>query len=317
MGHVSVLPEDKINDDDSPDTQVHEEARYPDDEHEDEDADDSTLPQGEDNRGRDDILSKITEDDQKEMLEHNRMLLKLLFEQQAEWKEERIRMLTELDCRQTINRPQNPGNQSKIFKMVDPLRYYGRVKQLDKLLETLRSNFAFHKDLFPRGDPDQVMYAVCFLDTWNNHLDMTQRQTENMNPAESASNQREAKDQCLDDFELFANELQKMYGDKDRRLNSATKAMQEYQQLPNEAVRVYANRLNANWRRPRWNLITHEVVLYDMVWAGLQHALKTKVRPWISSGKDRFDTLDQLFNCATASEFKQDDKKPGGQQQQR
>jgi hypothetical protein len=41
-------------------------------------------------------LSKITEDDQKEMLEQNRMLLKLLFEQQAEWKEEKTRMLTEL-----------------------------------------------------------------------------------------------------------------------------------------------------------------------------------------------------------------------------
>jgi len=29
----------------------------------------------------------------------------------------------------------------------------------------------------------------------------------------------------------------------------------------------------------------HEVVLYDMAWAGLRHALKMKVRPWISTGK--------------------------------
>jgi len=48
-----------------------------------------------------------------------------------------------------------------------------------------------------------------------------------------------------------------------------------------------------------------------MAWAGLRHALKTKVRPWIPSGKERFDTLDQLFDCAAASEFKPDDKKPG------
>jgi hypothetical protein len=94
-GRVSVLPEDEINDDDPAETQVHEEARDPEDE--DEAEVDSSLPEGEDNRGRDDILSKITEDDQKEMLEQNRMLLKLLFEQQAEWKEERTRMLTELD----------------------------------------------------------------------------------------------------------------------------------------------------------------------------------------------------------------------------
>jgi hypothetical protein len=67
-------------------TQVHEEARDPDDEDEDEDEDqdDSTLLETADNCGRDDILSKITEDDQKKMLQQNRMLLKLLFDQQAE-----------------------------------------------------------------------------------------------------------------------------------------------------------------------------------------------------------------------------------------
>jgi hypothetical protein len=108
-------------------TQVHEEARDPDDE----DEDDSTLPETEDNRGRDDILSKITEDDQKEMLQQNRMLLKLLFEQQAEWKKERTRMLSELDRSQATDRPENPGNQSKIFTMVNPLRYCGGAKELD------------------------------------------------------------------------------------------------------------------------------------------------------------------------------------------
>ena len=82
--HVSVLTEDKMNPDDPAQTQVHEEARDPDDDHEAEDANDSTLPDHEDNRCRDDILSKITEDDQIDMLEQNRMLLKLLFEQKAE-----------------------------------------------------------------------------------------------------------------------------------------------------------------------------------------------------------------------------------------
>jgi hypothetical protein len=90
---------------------------------------------------------------------------------------------------------------------------------------------------------------------------MTQRQTENTDQAEWASDLREAQVPCLDDLELFANELQKIYGDKDRRLNSAMKSMQEYQQLPNEAIPVYANRLKANWRRASWNLLTHEVVL--------------------------------------------------------
>jgi hypothetical protein len=169
---VLVLPEDNINDDDPSETQVYEEAHDSDDEEEDDK--DSTSPEGEDNQGRDDILSKITEDDQKEILEYNWMLLKLLFEQQAEWNEERTRMLTKHNRSRTIDRPENPGNQFKIFKMVDPLRYRSRANVLGKFHKTLRSNFASHKHLFPGGDTDQVKYAVCFLDTWNHHPDMTE-----------------------------------------------------------------------------------------------------------------------------------------------
>jgi len=107
-----------------------------------------------------------------------------------------------------------------------------------------------------------------------------------------------------------------MYGDKNQQLNSSMKAMQEYQQLSNESVRVYANRVKANGRRAGLNLITHDVVLYDMAWLGLRHALKTKVRPWIPKDKNHFETLDELFDCAAASESKLEEKKPGGQQQQ-
>jgi hypothetical protein len=48
-GRVSVLPEDEIHDDDPAETQVHDEARDPDQEAEDEDEDYSTLPEAEDN----------------------------------------------------------------------------------------------------------------------------------------------------------------------------------------------------------------------------------------------------------------------------
>jgi len=82
------LPEDEITYNDPAETQVHNEARDPDDEDKDKDKDDSTLPEGEENRGREDILSKIAEDDQQEMLKPNRMLIKLLFEQQPKWQDE-------------------------------------------------------------------------------------------------------------------------------------------------------------------------------------------------------------------------------------
>jgi hypothetical protein len=210
-GCVSILLEDEIIDDNHADTLFHKEAHDPGDEDEDADEDTSTLPEGVDNRGRDNILSKITEDDQKEMLEENRMLLKLLLEQQAEWKNERTRMLTELDSSRTIDSPVNPGNQSKIFYTVDPLWYCGGAKEMYNFLETLRSTLASHKQLFPTGDPDQVKYTVSFFDTWNSQSDTTQRQTESTDPSEWASDPRVAKDPYLENFELFANELQKMH----------------------------------------------------------------------------------------------------------
>jgi hypothetical protein len=48
-GRISVLPEDEINDDEPAVTHGHEEARDPDDGEEDDD--ESTLREGEDNRG--------------------------------------------------------------------------------------------------------------------------------------------------------------------------------------------------------------------------------------------------------------------------
>lgn len=139
-------------------TQVHKEATNPDDEDKDNNKgkDDSTFPDTEDNRGQDDILSKITEDDQKETFQQNRMPLELLFEQQAEWRKDRTRMLPELDRSCATDSPENLRNQSHIYKMVETLRYCGAAKELDKLRETSKSNFTFYKHLFRRGNPDQV-----------------------------------------------------------------------------------------------------------------------------------------------------------------
>jgi chemotaxis protein histidine kinase CheA len=311
----SVLPEDEIIDNGgNGDAQHHDQEDEPSDEDE-EDDEEPAHPEPETHT--DDVISMITDDDNKEMIAQNRMLLKLLFEQQAEWKEERTQMLAEFDrSRPTERNETSEPTKSKIFKMVDPVRYCCGAKELDKFLESLRSNFDSHKHLFPKGGPNRIKYAISFLETWNNHTDASQRQMKNTDPSERASDVRDEAHPCLQDFELFAQELMKMYGDKDQRLNSAMKAMQEYQQLPNESVRVYANRMKANWRRAGCNLITHDVVVYDMAWSGLRHALKTKVRQWIPKDKDRFERLDELFDSAAASESKPEGKKPGGQQQQ-
>jgi len=128
----------------------------------------------------------------------NRMLLKLLFEQQAEWKEERTRMLAELARSRPTERNDTSGpTQSKIFKVVDLERYCGGAKELDKFLESLRWNFDSDKHLFLRGGPDRVKYAISFLDTWNYHTDASQRQTQNTNPSERASDLRDEAHPCL------------------------------------------------------------------------------------------------------------------------
>jgi hypothetical protein len=81
--------------------------------------------------------------------------------------------------------------------MDDPKRYCGGAKELDKILETLRLNFASLKHLFQMGNPDGDKYAVSFLDTWNDHPCTTQQQKENMDPSKWSSNLGEAKDLCL------------------------------------------------------------------------------------------------------------------------
>jgi hypothetical protein len=167
-----VLPEYEFKDDDPTETQADEEACNPDNEEEHED--DFAFPEGDDNGGSNDILSMITKDNQEEMLQQNRMLLKLLFQHHTEWKEARTLMLTELDHSRTTDTPQNPGNQFNITQIIDPLRNCGGTIELDQFLKTLRLNISSPKHLFPRGNSDQVKYVVSVLDTLHNHTSMTE-----------------------------------------------------------------------------------------------------------------------------------------------
>jgi hypothetical protein len=133
------------------------------------------------------------------------------------------------------------ATKTKVFDITHPERYCGGAKELDNFLDTLRSNFQSHAYIFPHGDPDNVIFAAGILSTWNNHPDLGQRQTQMTNPVEWLPDLRRDSDPCLKDCEAFSEEMQKMYGDEDRKLNAAVMCMTDFHQGANEPVRVYAN----------------------------------------------------------------------------
>jgi hypothetical protein len=62
------------------------------------------------------------------------------------------------------------------YKMIDPVRFCGCAKELDRFLDLLRSNFNSHGHLFPSGGPNQFKYVIPLLDTGSNHQKQTLRQ---------------------------------------------------------------------------------------------------------------------------------------------
>jgi hypothetical protein len=62
----------------------------------------------------------------------------------------------------------------KILDMTHPELYFVSTMDLDNFLETLRSNFQSHENLFPDRNSEKVENAASFLSTLNNHPDLAQ-----------------------------------------------------------------------------------------------------------------------------------------------
>src|SRR5215204_265660 len=181
-----------------------------------------------------------------------------------------------------------------MYKMVDPDRYCGGANELDNFISHLQQNFESHTSLFPRGGIDKVNYALNFLGSWAKHPDPTLRKSKMTDPAQWGRSLRISQHSCLQDFDLFKDEIRKIYGDKDRAINAAIRAMQEYTQGaldPDETVRAYGNWIRSTWREAGWNEEMYSAVFYDMMWAGLKPYLRGRIKPLASNG--RFATLDE------------------------
>jgi hypothetical protein len=98
-------------------------------------------------------------------------MLEMLLENQAQWKaEQRLerermaaeweRMAAEQDQWAAIRAQRTErstvGRRPNIYKLVDPVRFCGGAKELDRFLDALRSNLNSHGHLFPRGGPDHA-----------------------------------------------------------------------------------------------------------------------------------------------------------------
>jgi len=200
-----------------------------------------------------DLRSQITDEDRLDLATQNRLMLEMLLENQAQWKaerrlkrermaDERERMAAERDqwAAERAERTERStvGPRPNIYKTVDPVRFSGGAKELDRFLDALRSNFNSHRHLFPRGGPDHVKYAISLLDAWSNNQTPTLRQTAMTDPSEWAGDLSAESDPCLQVFDLVSQEMANVHGDKDRRRVAVITLMQGYIQLPQQSVRA-------------------------------------------------------------------------------
>jgi hypothetical protein len=91
-----------------------------------------------------------------EMLLDNQAQLKAEQKLERDWMAaERERMASERDqwAAERAERADRSiaGPRQNIYKMVDPVRYCGGAKELDRFLDALGSNFNCHGHLFPCG----------------------------------------------------------------------------------------------------------------------------------------------------------------------
>jgi len=119
-------------------------------------------------------------------------------------------------------------------------------------------------------------------------------------------------------LEAFSEEMQKMYGEKDWKLNTAMKCRTDFLQGVNEQVRVYTNPIKANRRPVAW-LLPDNTYHYEIAWSRLRPRLKFKIKP-LTPMNAKFDSMEELFDRATNSDVMPDSTKPQQQlshQQQR
>jgi hypothetical protein len=197
-----------------------------------------------------------------------------------------------------LERRRSSTSDSKdMFNLAQLSQYCGGAQELETYLGSLRSNFRTHKLLF-HDATEKVQYAVDHLGSWAYHCDRDMQKTTMIDPITWGQDLHKNNSTCLHDFNLFFGEIQKMFSDKDRRLNMVKKSFYHCPQgyyNANENIRAYANRLQRNWREAEWDEVQFQPMLYDMVWGGLKADLQPKLKPF-TQANGKFNSIDKLFD---------------------
>jgi hypothetical protein len=268
------------------------------------------------------VDSEVTPGDTEDVMANQRAYIQELVEKQAAMQARLQAMESgQLPANVLPVAPMAPATHPKPFKMRNPAPFCGGADDLDRFLTHVKRLFKSHPQQFPRGEPDQVEYAIDFLGSWKENVDEGLRKTQMTHPNQWASELIKAETECVDDWDLFETEIREMYGDPDRQLDASTRACPEIVQGAsgaNETVQVYSNRMRSMWREASWNAGSTDVqrVLYDMVWAGLRPGIKARIKPFARED-GRVASIDERFKKAQDVEIRSNrDKRTGTTQNQ-
>ena len=99
-------------------------------------------------------------------------------------------------------RPEGHQARTALRKMVDPERFCGGAKDLDRFLTQLRRRFTTQSQQFA-GDDDKVDYAISLLGKWESNQESALKQTKMTNPSDWGMSLVKSNDPCLSDFDAF------------------------------------------------------------------------------------------------------------------
>jgi hypothetical protein len=161
---------------------------------------------------------------------------------------EQLRKLVESLFQNAEMKSKDPmsSNAKDKFKVTDPKHYCRGARQLEAFLARFCLNFRTHNHLFPGGDTDHVQCTLNYLPSWANYADHALETMTMTDPVTWGYNLLANDHPCLHVVHLFITEIQKQYGDKDRRQNSSLELSQEMMagyHNPDKTVCAYANRL--------------------------------------------------------------------------